>query len=135
MKTTTLPKTAFTAIHTTTSGGKKCIAILTDKRLNVDDFKALMRDIQTAEGYGFVKYFPEHKTRLITATGIDEKLLLELAGQYEWNIAEPKTKKPAKGAKVKTPTKAINTQTDIPTMTPELIASFRAFLESQSKKA
>lgn len=135
MKTTTLPKTTFTAIHTTTSSGKKCIAILTDKRLNVDDFKAFMRDIQTAEGYGFVKYFPEHKTRLITATGIDEKLLLELAGQYAWNIAEPKAKKPTKGVKAKTSAKTINTQTEMPAMTPELIASFRAFLESQSKKA
>lgn len=115
--------TFFPVMEGLTKSGKKLVYLVTDKRLSLEDFKNLMRDILIAEGYGFKKYYPEHKASYISATGIDGKTLQSLAAAYQWTETEkkePKTKKPGKGT---------NTQTDNATspIDPEVWKQFQAF--------
>lgn len=110
----TIAHNFFPILEGTTKNGGKCLAIVTDLRLNGDDFKSLMRDIQLAEGYGFVKYYEESKKRYISATKIDSATLQSLASQYNWTAAEQRATKKSEERLIagitKTPTKAITTK-------------------------
>jgi hypothetical protein len=130
----------LTVIQSATNGGKKCVALLTEKRLSIEDFKSLMNDIRTAEGFGFMKYNDEHKLRLVTATGIEADLFLALCGQYNWS------EKVVKTATKKTPAKASNTKTDKAEKTAiadmklsseeaAMFAKFNAFIKAGGKIA
>lgn len=117
----------FPANEGTTSTGKKLVYLVTDKRLSVPDFKKLMQDITLAEGYGFMKYYPEAKARYISATGIDAKTLQSLAAAYTWKDAEPKEAKKTAVKKTGKTTNAPKGQTETPAIDPELFAKFLAF--------
>jgi hypothetical protein len=88
-------KQQIEVIGATTSSGKPCLAIVTNKRLSTEDFKSFMGDIQQAEGFGFTKYFPEHKAKLICAVKIEAPLLEALANAYQWSEVAPKAAKVA----------------------------------------
>lgn len=94
------PVNQITIFAGETSTGKPCLAVLTDLRLSPEDFKDLMLNIQIAGGYGFLKFYPEHKTKLISATKVDRETFTSLVKAYNWIKAEPKK-----------PTKAINKKT------------------------
>jgi hypothetical protein len=119
----------FPVFESQTSGGKKCIVLQTDKRLSVPDFKQLMADITLAGGYGFMKFYPEHKARYITATGIDGHTLQSLAAQYVWTVAEPKVKaeKSGKASNTKKDKQTEAKQQAITDIDPVLFAQFQAF--------
>lgn len=108
-----------------TNTGKPCLAILTDKRLSTEDFKELMLNIQIAGGYGFVKFFAEHKTRLIAATKIDRETLESLVSSYVWLTPEKKA------VTAKTPTKPITTKT-VKKEQPTIDPNYAAFLKWQA---
>lgn len=111
----------------TTSTGKKLVYLVTDKRLSTEDFKRLMADITLAEGYGFMKYYPEQKARYISATGIDAKTLQSLAAAYVWHTAEPKEAKVKSAKKSDKAPNAQKGQTETPAIDPEMLAKFLAF--------
>src|SRR5690606_15929092 len=86
-----------------------------------------------AEGYGFVKYFAEHKKRLVSAVNIDRPLFESLVSQYEWKPAEPKeTKKAGKATKTKQKQTAIE---ETPSIDPALLAQFLQFQKMLKKYA
>lgn len=116
----------FKILASETNSGKPCLVLVTDLRLSTEDFKALNLDIQTAGGYGFMKFYPELKGRFLSATKVDRTTLESLANQYVWKKAEPKekTKKTGKTANNKTEKAK---QAAIADIDPELFAKFQQF--------
>lgn len=119
----------YQVIESVTNNGKKCFAVLTDLRLSKDDFKSLMSDIQIAEGYGFVKFFADHKKRLVSAVNIERPLFESLVSQYEWVKPEPKETATKKTGKATNKTKQKETATggETPSIDPALLAQFLEF--------
>ena len=95
MKKSVLKVSDFQVIETVTRSGKKAYCLVTKKRLSVEDFKSLMQDIRTAEGFGYNAYREGHG-RCIHAVKIDAETLTALAKQYTWNTPEPKAEKVTK---------------------------------------
>lgn len=123
----TTKKEVLTIIESVTNNGKKCLAVLTDLRLSKDDFKSLMSDIQIAEGYGFVKYFADHKKRLVSAVNIEKPMFEALVNQYTWTAPEPKETATKKAGKATNKTKQKETATETPSIDPALLAQFLEF--------
>lgn len=122
----------FTIIEGTTQSGKKVLSALTKKRLSIEDFKDLMSDITLAGGYGFTKFYPEHKTKLISATGLTPELFTDLLNQYNWTDPTPKqksAKSEAKAAKIKAKHDLTNEGIDL-----ALLDKFKAFLASEGNQ-
>ena len=118
---------AFTVIEGVTSSGKKCYSALTTKRLSIDDFKSLMHDITLAGGYGFTKFYPEHKAKLISCTGLEATMFNDLCNQYTWNEPQPKESKETK----KSAKKAAKVDLKAEGIDLTLLNQFKAFLASQ----
>jgi hypothetical protein len=124
-------KLALVIAETITKNGKKAFYIKTNLRLSVDDFKSLMSDIRTADGFGFVKY-EAGIGRVICAIKIESETLLALAMQYTWTEPIPKAKKETAKIAIKSVAKK---QAEIDALsagefTPEMLAQFKAFLQA-----
>lgn len=127
-KVNTITKALFSIVEGVTKSGFKCFGVLTDLRISNEDFKSLMHEITIAGGYGFMKFYPDHKTKLISAMGIEKGLFSDLLEQYNWTKPEPKQPKVKATSKKVSAKEAGLSNEDI-----ELFKQFKLFKQMQGK--